>query len=86
MPNLPPKFTPLIESANYVFFLKRSQWVQFVYFFLSLLCDIMPSSYAKLLLAKFCDFVFATVTFPLAIVSLCIYIGTEVEPARCSSI
>jgi hypothetical protein len=42
-------------------------WSQFVYFFLAFLNDVMPMSPAKLMLAKFCDFIFTTVVFPLAL-------------------
>ncbi|CAI8031983.1 Trafficking protein particle complex subunit 9, partial [Geodia barretti] len=41
-------------------------WLQFAFFFLAFLRDIMPDSYIRQLLTKFCDFVFTTVIFPLA--------------------
>ena len=50
-----------------------SQWVQFGYFFLAFLRDIMPDSYARQLLTQFCDFVFTAIAFPLSTVSLEFY-------------
>ena len=45
------------------------QWVQLGFFFLAFLRDIMPGSYARQMLGKFCDFIFNSLVFPLALVS-----------------